>query len=437
MPSAEAYRAEHQSEKNRSALAGIECLAALARDASPDVQGRVAFQLLDMVKQTERLNATSRKCMLHAIMSVQRSLIAQVQASIVSAWYELCHRSSFARLENFPVQCTQALLQIIVNSESSVELRQQSVKFMTTIVDNDNVCQYLGDPVLMRKLMVTDEPSTGVEQIHLWVILLKVLSSESCPHTHALLLEHAACLTRMLSTEDLPIILKPLVRLMKCVHEHDDVELLGDCCEAMLAIFTSPGQVRSLAIEQRFEELIFQVLRIVRRSPDAPKWEKLVVLGIRLLAALAAHDKALQILQDQSFLATPVVIRFLDIPQPSVVGAFISLLRHCGRSDEVIVHIQQKEIVAKVVEHVMRKTDEDIYCETAKLLYCFATSADGLKLLDEQAVEAIFVIVRRGSPQAQEIAIQSIYYLAVEAKTKRSIVRSDMLELLCELARSE
>ena len=46
------------------------------------------------------------------------------------------------------------MLQIIVNSESSVELRQQSVKFMTTIVDNDNVCQYLGDPVLMQKLMV-------------------------------------------------------------------------------------------------------------------------------------------------------------------------------------------------------------------------------------------------------------------------------------------
>ena len=105
------------------------------------------FRLLDMVKHTERLNPTSRKCMLHAIMSVQKSLIGQVQASIVAAWYELCHRSSFSKLKEFPVQCTAALLQIVINPESSMELRQQSVKFMTTIVENENVCGYLGDPV--------------------------------------------------------------------------------------------------------------------------------------------------------------------------------------------------------------------------------------------------------------------------------------------------
>ena len=51
------------------------------------------------------------------------------------------------------------------------------------------------------------------------------------------------------------------VRLMKCVHEHDDVGLLGDCCEALLAIFASPAQVRYLGIEERFEELVFQVAK--------------------------------------------------------------------------------------------------------------------------------------------------------------------------------
>merc|ERR1719271_1841891 len=127
-----------------------------------------------MVKATDKLSPTSRKCMLHA-MSVQKSLIGQVQASIVAAWYELCHRSSFSKLAHFPVQCTHALLQIVVNPESSVELRQQSVKFMSTIVENENVCQYLSDPVLMRKLMQCDDPATGVDRVHLWVILLKVL----------------------------------------------------------------------------------------------------------------------------------------------------------------------------------------------------------------------------------------------------------------------
>ena len=61
---------------------------------------------------------------------------------------------------------------------------------------------------------------------------------------------------------------------MKCVHEHDDVELLGDCCEAMLAIFTSPGQVRALEIEKHFEELIFQV---TSSRPTASKFASFVL----------------------------------------------------------------------------------------------------------------------------------------------------------------
>ena len=44
--------------------------------------------------------------------------------------------------------------------------------------------------VLMRKLMQCDDPSTGVDRVHLWIILLKVLASDACPHTHAMLLEH-------------------------------------------------------------------------------------------------------------------------------------------------------------------------------------------------------------------------------------------------------
>jgi hypothetical protein len=327
--------------------------------------------------------------------------------------------------------------------------------------------------------MQCDDPATGVDRVHLWVILLKVLASEACPHTHAMLMEHAATVSRMLTASDeLPTISQPLVRLirkcatwpslltllvnkgaffvqlLKVVHELNSEDLVADTCHALLAIFTSPAEVRRLGIEQHFEELIIQVLRVIRTGPSGSSKpgvsndgshsgaENLMFLGMTLLASLAAHEKALMIMRDRSYLDKAVVLKFMEVPYASVIGAFVSLLKNCCRVPELVKLLQQPEVVIRVVAHVgkatglSRRDSDEILTQAAQLLYCFATTPNGLALLDDAAVEAIFTVVRRGPPVAQEVAIQAMYYLAVDAKTKRAIVRSGMLDLLCDLARN-
>ena len=58
-PIADEYRdefiAKHKCTAASSPYAGLECLAALARESSPDVQGRVAFRLRELVRNASSL----------------------------------------------------------------------------------------------------------------------------------------------------------------------------------------------------------------------------------------------------------------------------------------------------------------------------------------------------------------------------------------------
>ena len=57
---------------------------------------------------------------------------------------------------------------------------------------------------------------------------------------------------------------------------------------------------------------------------EAKQRENLMFLGMTLLASLAAHEKALMIMRDRSYLDKDVVLKFMEVPYASVIGAFVT-----------------------------------------------------------------------------------------------------------------
>ena len=102
-PLADAFTEKHKC-RDGAPYAGLECLAALARESSPDVQGRVAFRLRELVRNgnATKMTPLSRKALIFAMLSVQESVISEVQKNIVDAWYDLCmDTSTFERSDKF------------------------------------------------------------------------------------------------------------------------------------------------------------------------------------------------------------------------------------------------------------------------------------------------------------------------------------------------
>eukprot|EP00397_Hematodinium_sp_SG-2012_P001266 GEMP01001267.1.p1 GENE.GEMP01001267.1~~GEMP01001267.1.p1 ORF type:complete len:1662 (+),score=431.87 GEMP01001267.1:196-5181(+) len=525
LPLSEKFVQSHTLAADDCSLAGLQCLAALARNASPDVQGRVAFRLRELVKKATMLTPLSRKCLIFSLLAVQESQITQVATSIVGAWYDLC-MDFLKNLEGdagFSVECAKALMNMIMNPNSSSGLRTQSVTSLLNMVNvSPHVCAYMGDPYLLRQLLDCQKPEWGVDCLPLWVILLKVLSSPLCECTYTLLLEHMDTIDQILEAmriesgrNEIQTLAVPLVALLeKCASwpvfndrlmarhgglfvdllqlglEEGDDNLLISTAHSLVRIFISITESRYTHMIEHYDDLVQRIFEMLKyatskaaeitaaaKSPRPHKrfarqktrpsiafddnardilsennpndetqaqedneakeaiCEELMHLSMQILASLSNHKEVRALIAENSYLDLTVLEMFLNLPYPRVLAEFFLFLNNCCHSEVLFKELSKQSLIRPLIRHAERSTDPDTIRHMTRLCYQFCLKPQTREILMENnCVDALFAIVKKGSPEAQEVAVQSIYHLATDEKVKRDIIRKGLLTFLCDLA---
>lgn len=160
-------------------------------------------------------------------------------------------------------------------------------------------------------------------------------------------------------------------------------------------------------------------------------------LAAKILAALSHREEVRNIIEQHGYLDAAVLQTFLAIPYPAVLIEILQLLNNCCRNEVLFEQLATETVLKPLVRNANRTDDPGVILQVSRLWHRFSLSPRMLKALrDEAAVEAIFAIIRKGPPTAQEMAIQAIYHLAADTEIKRAVVRRGMLECFCELAES-
>lgn len=490
-PLMDTFQAKYTPDLEDQSSAGIECLAALARDATPDAQGRVAVRLRELAARGSTLAPLAQRCLIQTMLALQKSVISEVQSSVVAAWQGLCtDAAALARSDIFSMQCGQALLRMIINPETDVDRRAQSLTLLAKVLDSEQVCQHLGELYPMQQLMACAEPQWGVDSVTLWVILLKVLASPLCANASSLLRNHLDTMRQALDAEEhLDVLARPMVRFMqRCAAwpvvldellsrgalfvkllrkglKEEDEQMLLLTCQSLVQTTTSISEARYKDMVKHYSDLVdtaFDVIAFsskgaaassnnstnvdvgvgesaVMKSSEANRrslmCQELMHLAAKVLAALSNRSEVRQIIEAHGYLDMTVLQTFLSLPYPSVLIEVLLLLNNCCRSEVLAADLATEAVLKPLVKHANKSEEGGVLIQIARLWHRFAMNPRMLTVLREDtAVETIFAIVKKGPPQAQELAIQAIYHLAADSEVKRAIVRRGMLEFLCTLA---
>lgn len=490
-PLMDSFQAKHSSDSDDQSSAGIECLAALARDATPDAQGRVAVRLRELARRGSILAPLAQRCLIRTMLALQKSAIGEVQSSVVAAWQDLCADAAMlARSDIFSVQCGQALLRMIINPETDVDRRSQSVTLLAKVLDSEQVCQHLGELYPMQQLMACQDPEWGVDSVSLWVILFKVLASPLCANASSLLRNHLDTMRQALDAEEhLDVLAKPMVRFMvRCAAwpvvldellqrgalfvkllrrglREEDEQILALTCQSLVQTTMSISEDRYKAMAEHYADLVdtnFEVIAFASKGATATNnidfnstnasgesvishnsernrraimCQELMHLAAKVLASLSNRSEVREIIEEHGYLDMTVLQTFLALPYPAVLVEVLLLLNNCCRSEALAADLATEAVLKPLVKHANKSEEPGVLVQIARLWHRFAMNGAMLSLLrEDSAVDTIFAIIKKGPPAAQELAIQAVYHLAADSEVKRAIVRRGMLEFLCNLA---
>jgi hypothetical protein len=164
---------------------------------------------------------------------------------------------------------------------------------------------------------------------------------------------------------------------------------------------------------------------------------QLMFLAVKNLAALSTHEEVRELIETHDYLEIETLRMFLSLPHENVLAEFFIFLNNCCQSEALFAYLSREEAINPLIRHALVSDCPEIIVQVARLCYCFSLVPETLTVLrQEQSVEAVFAIVRKGNPQAQEVAIQAIYHLAIDPMIKRAIIRKGLLDALCQMTKS-
>merc|ERR1719158_501854 len=278
------------------------------------------------------------------------------------------------------------------------------------------------------------------------------------------------------------------VDLIRLGLDNMDDEFLIATCNSLVRVFHSISEERYQRLIHHYDDLvghIFKVLKyatskaakIASKRPNTMKQDKddddsstsslgdlssdedirvtqeatceeLMHLALSILASLSNHEEVRALIAENTYLDIALLKMFFSLPYQRVLAQFFLFLNNCCHSDVLFQELSRQSIIVPLMAHVEKTTDPETITHIAHLCYQFCKKAGEQKasggqgagtngisiLMEDKSINALFSLIKKGSPEAQEVAVQSFYHLATDDKVKRDIIRKGVLDYLCQLA---
>jgi hypothetical protein len=145
---------------------------------------------------------------------------------------------------------------------------------------------------------------------------------------------------------------------------------------------------------------------------------------MRAMAWLSVHDRFRVLIDRNAYLDATLINVFLGLPYDNVLAEFLTFLNNCCESKALLNVIATEAVVRSLIHVGHLAQSKDAIEQVAHLTQKFTASEILLPVLrEDNSSEAIFSLVRKGSPEAQEWTIQAIYNIATDAAIKKKIVK--------------